>query len=165
MHSSIFNVFLPEIKQKVIELLGKEAYLNDTEINKKYIAQKIFSDKHVLEKINGMIHGAVKNDFEEFVTEHNDNPFVFKETNLLFEAGLQHFSDVIVLVTAPKEKRIQRVMQRDNLSREEVIQRMNTQWEDEEKIKHCHFMINNEEDEPLLPKVLRLVKSIKTSIY
>ncbi|GAB4204993.1 MAG: dephospho-CoA kinase [Bacteroidia bacterium] len=153
--------FLPEIKEQIIQLLGKDAYLNDKQINKNYIASKIFSDKSLLEKINHIIHSAVKKDFQTFLNEHKEKNIVFKESALIFEAKLQNNCDKIILVTAPKDIRIKRVMKRDGLSEEEILQRMDKQWNDDEKIKHCDYLIVNLEEEPLLPKVLEILNKIK----
>lgn len=153
--------FLTDVKNQIIEILGKDAYLNDKQINKNYIASKIFSDKSLLEKINHIIHSAVKKDFQTFLNEHKEKNIVFKESALIFEAGLQNNCDKIILVTAPKDIRIKRVMKRDNLSEKEILQRMNNQWNDEEKIKHSDYVIVNSEEEPLLPKVLNILKKIE----
>jgi len=153
--------FDAEIKPQIIELLGTQAYIDDKTINKKYIAEKIFSDKSLLEKINNIIHTAVKNDFQKFLNEHKDQTLIFKESALIFEAGLKNTCDKIILVTAPKEVRIKRVMKRDNLSEQEVLSRMTHQWDDEKKIPLADYVINNIETEPLLPKVLEILEDLK----
>ncbi len=161
--------FIPEVKQKVIQWLGEDAYLNETTLNRPYIAHKIFSDEVLLNRINTIIHSAVKKDFQEFVKEHSDSDaeFIFKESALIFEAQLQASCYKIILVTAPKEIRIQRIKNRDHLSDEEIVQRMSMQIEDEKKLSHADFIIyNNEnEEEPLLPKVLDILEKIKGRVY
>jgi dephospho-CoA kinase len=156
--------FLTDVKNQIIQLLGKDAYLNDKQINKNYIASKIFSDESLLKKINHIIHSAVKKDFQMFLNEHKEKNIVFKESALIFEAGLQNNCDKIILVTAPKDIRIKRVMKRDGLSEKEILQRMDKQWNDDEKIKHCDYVIVNVEEEPLLPKVLNVLKKIENDI-
>ncbi len=150
--------FLPEVKQEIIRVLGDKAYLSDKEINKKYIASKIFSDKEILNQVNGIIHRAVKKDFQAFVELHKESKCIFKESALIFEVQLINTCDKIILVTAPKAVRIQRIKKRDNLSEEEIIQRMKNQIDDEEKILRSHFIIENNEYEPLLPKVLDVIE-------
>ncbi|GIV29763.1 MAG: dephospho-CoA kinase [Bacteroidia bacterium] len=156
--------FLPDIKKQIIQLLGKEAYLNDQQINKNYIASKIFSDQLLLKEINRIIHSAVKDDFQKFLNENKEKNIVFKESALIFEAGLQNNCDKIILITAPKNIRVKRVMKRDRLSEEEILQRMDKQWDDDEKIKQSDYVIVNLEEEPLLPKVLETLKKIENDI-
>ncbi len=157
--------FIPEIKQKVIQWLGEEAYLNATTLNRPYIAHKIFSDEVLLNRINTLIHSAVQKDFQGFVKEHSDAEFMFKESALIFESQLQSSCYKIILVTAPKQIRIQRIKNRDHLSEEEIIQRMSRQIEDEKKLAQVDFIIYNNEEEPLLPKVLDILEKIKGRIY
>lgn len=153
--------FHPEIKLKVIELLGTEAYVNDHQINKKYIADKIFSDKHLLNQINEIIHNAVKEDFKNFLQTHQNSSLIFKESALIFEAHLQKNCDKIILVTAPTELRIQRVMKRDNISKEEVLNRMKHQLDDSAKISQSDYVIQNDEQQSLLVQVVRIVEDLK----
>lgn len=154
--------FHPEIKPKVIDLLGTEAYINDYQINKKYIADKIFSDKYLLSQINEIIHNAVKDDFKNFLQIHQNSSFIFKESALIFEAQLQNNCDKIILVTAPTELRIQRVMKRDNISKEEVLNRMKHQLDDSIKISQSDYVIQNDEQQSLLVQVLRIIDDLKS---
>lgn len=154
--------FHPEIKLKVIDLLGTEAYINDYQINKKHIADKIFSDKHLLNQINEIIHNAVKDDFKNFLQKHQNSSLIFKESALIFEAQLQKNCDKIILVTAPTELRIQRVMKRDNISKEEVLNRMKHQLDDSIKISQSDYVIQNDEQHSLLVQVFRILDDLKS---
>ncbi len=153
--------FLPDVKDKVITILGKDAYINDKELNKQYVSEKIFSDKKLLQDINQLIHTAVKKDFEQFKTEYTNTPFIFKESALLFEANIHKECDSIILVTAPESIRIERIKKRDHLSEQEIKKRLSVQMAEEEKIKYSNFIIQNNEAEPLLPKVLDILFKIK----
>ncbi|GIV26587.1 MAG: dephospho-CoA kinase [Bacteroidia bacterium] len=155
--------FLPEVKRQIIQILGKDAYINENTLNKKYIADRIFADSQLLNQVNQIIHSAVKQDFQEFLKEHADSDFLFKESALIFEAQLQTACHKIILVTAPREIRVQRIKQRDKLSDDEIIKRMSKQMPDEEKIKQVDFVIHNNETEPLLPKVLEIFIHLKNS--
>lgn len=156
--------FVPSVKQKIIELLGKEAYKNDFEIDKDYISSKIFSDKDLLAKINSIIHSQVKLKFQDFVNQNTEQPFVFKESALIFEAQLQSNCDKIILVTAPQSLKIQRVKERDNLTEQEIFKRMQHQWDDEKKIPLADYVINNDDKTPVLPQVLRILEYLKTTL-
>lgn len=153
--------FLPEVKAQMLELLGTEAYLSERELNRSYIARKIFSDDALRNKVNAIIHQAVRRDFYEYQKEHLEARIIFKESALIFEAGLQKDCDKIILVTAPKDIRIERIKGRDGMREEEIISRMSKQWDDEKKIPLADFVIVNDEREALLPKVLEIVEKIE----
>ena len=153
--------FLPEVKAQMLELLGTEAYLNERELNRSYIARKIFSDDALRNKVNAIIHEAVRRDFYEYQKEHLKARIIFKESALIFEAGLQKDCDEIILVTAPKDIRIERIKGRDDMREEEIISRMSKQWDDEKKIPLADFVMVNDEREALLPKVLEIVEKIE----
>jgi dephospho-CoA kinase len=152
--------FDEDISPQIIALLGKEAYLSETEINKKHISSKIFSDTNVLHQLNAIIHPAVISRFKAF-KNNNPDKLVIKETALLFEAKLESQVDKIVLVAAKDELRIQRVMKRDGLSHEDVVKKMNAQLPQEEKILRADFVITNNEEDFLITQVLTIYKELK----
>lgn len=131
----------PIIRESLIKLLGKEVYKNG-ELNRKFMADKIFNDKVLLERANAIIHPQVAEHFKKWAS-NQDFPYVLKEAAILFESGSYKQCDQVILVTAPKETKVQRVMQRDNVTREEVEARMKNQWEDSEKIKLADFTLQN----------------------
>lgn len=149
------------IKEKVIQLLGKESYLNLNEINKSYISSKIFNDTGLLHQLNEIIHPAVVENFKIYCLKHQDK-VVIKETALLFEANLTLGVDHIVVVAAHDELRIQRVMQRDKLSREIVQKKISSQLLQELKIKKADFVIYNNEEEFLITQVLKVFERLKS---
>lgn len=154
--------FHQDIKQQVITLLGKEAYINDIELNKSYIAEVIFSDKHKLQHLNAIIHPAVKQDFKLVVSKYPVNTLIIKETALLFEENIFKEVDISILVTAPIEVKIERVMKRSNLSKTEVEKRMLAQWTDERKIPLATYVITNDGKEALIPQVLAIIHLLRT---
>ncbi|MBK7817184.1 MAG: dephospho-CoA kinase [Sphingobacteriaceae bacterium] len=125
--------FVPAIKQQVIDLLGKECYADEKTLNRKFISTKIFSDTTLLKKLNAIIHPAVIKDFKAFANSY-PGTLIIKESALLFEVGLIKELDKVILVTSPLELRIERVMKRDNLSREEIMNKIKSQLSDEEKL-------------------------------
>ena len=153
--------FVKEIKQQVIQLLGKEAYINDFELNKVFIAQVIFSDKHKLQQLNAIIHPAVKQDFKSVVNQYSSETIIIKETALLFEENISKEVDASILVTAPVELKIERVMKRNHLSRIEVEKRMLAQWTDEQKKILATYVINNDGKEAVIPQVLAIMHQLK----
>ena len=154
--------FNKDIKQQVITLLGKEAYINDIELNKSYIAEVIFSDKHKLQHLNAIIHPAVKQDFKLVVSKYPVKTLIIKETALLFEENISKEVDISILVTAPVELKIERVMKRSNLSKTEVEKRMLAQWTDERKIPLATYVLTNDGKEALIPQVLAIIHQLRT---
>lgn len=150
-----------EVKKQVIELLGKEAYKTATCIDSNFISKKVFEDTALLHQLNQIIHPAVKTDFELFVKQFDSDKIIIKETALLFETGIYKTLDYSVLVTAPVELKIARVMKRNNTKREEIEKRINAQWSDEQKTPLANFVIHNNASEALIPQVLEIIKVLK----
>lgn len=150
------------VKARVINLLGKEAYSGEKELNKSFISSKIFTNTDLLHQLNAIIHPEVKNKFEEFKSA-NSGKIIIKETALLFEANLTKMVDKIVLVAAHDELRISRVMDRDGLSREDVLKKMKSQLPQEEKIKQAHYIIYNNEEEFLITQALKIYNELLSS--
>ena len=147
----------PKIKEGLIHLFGEEIYQNDT-LNKFALAQAIFSDESLREKVNALIHPIVREDFNLWALAQN-NSLVFNESAILFETGSFKNFDAIILVYAPKELRIKRIMKRDNCSENEVLKRMNSQFSDEEKYQLTEFRVLNDEQTPLLEQVEQIILS------
>lgn len=133
----------PEIKKAVQKLLGKESY-GDAGPNRPYIAQKVFADKMLLKALNGIIHPAVHRHFIHWAQQQK-SPYVVQESALIFENGSQDRYDKIILVTAPKEIRIQRAMDRDGVAREKILQRMDNQMDEMHKISKSDYLVHNVE--------------------
>jgi len=147
--------FYPDVKAAVIALLGPEAYHSANTLNKTYIASRIFSDTRLLTQLNAIVHPQVKADFLQFVALQGKR-WVVKETALLFEARLQNEVDKILVVNAPDAIRINRVVQRDGLTQEEVLKKMQSQLPQADKIAQAHFVIHNNEQESLIEQVLAI---------
>ncbi|WP_318308783.1 dephospho-CoA kinase [Flagellimonas crocea] len=130
-----------EVKSAIIELLGTEAYTKDV-LNRSYIAEKVFNNPPLLEKLNAIVHPAVREHFLDWAA-HQDSPYVIQETALIFENNAQNTYDCTILVTAPTKTRIQRVMDRDGVERHAVVDRMKNQLEDGEKLDLADYSIKN----------------------
>ena len=127
---------------KVVALFGEDI-LDKEKIDKKKIAALVFQDPEKLRKYNNIIHPEVFLHFQNWVKQYENLPLVVKEAAILFESGSYKDCDKIILVTAPKETRIKRVMKRDGVLREAVEQRMAHQWDDEKKKALSDFVIEN----------------------
>jgi len=129
------------LQKKIKMLLGPDAYGNTT-LNRSYIAEMVFNDKQLLSKLNAIVHPAVRKHFMGWATKQ-DHPFVVQETALLFENDAKNRYDKTILVTAPKEIRIQRIISRDSSTTKEILERMRNQLEDEQKIPLADFVVEN----------------------
>lgn len=142
--------------QKIVtQLQAKfgDSVIKNNQLDKKQIAAEIFQNKELLKWIESIVHPAVQKDFERWCFENKDVPFVLKEAAILIESGAYKQCDKIIVVTAPKEIRIERVMQRDGLNRQQVEARMQHQMAQEELTKHSHFIIVNDGVLDVEPKV------------
>ncbi|TDY12621.1 dephospho-CoA kinase [Meridianimaribacter flavus] len=146
------------IRRKLIALFGEKAYTNEA-LNRPYIASKIFNNKELLEQMNAIVHPKVGAHFKRWLKKQN-GAYVIKEAAIIFEEGMQSQYDCIVLVTADLEERINRVLQRDNTSREKVLAIVNNQLSDEEKIKKSDFVIVNNSIKDTKAQVLKIHKSL-----
>jgi len=136
---------------------GDESYDAAGKLNNKYIAQIVFNDQQELDKLNALVHPATFRAFEHWLnTVPTGTPYILKEAALLFESGSYRLCDKSVLVTAPVDVRIARVMERDRVSREQVESRVNKQLSDEIKKGMADYFIENKETDALIPQVLKL---------
>lgn len=129
------------LRRKIIGLLGEQSY-TDTELNRAFIATRIFNDRELLQKLNEIVHPAVRKHFIKWC-EKQDHPYVVQETALLFENGSTNLYDKTVLVTAPKDIRIDRITARDGSTKAQILQRMENQLGDEQKLALADFVIEN----------------------
>ena len=143
-----------KIKKDIEALMGKESYL-DGEPNRGYIAQKVFKDKILLRDLNNIVHPAVRRHFKSWCKRQNTT-YVIQEAAIIFENGTQKRYDKIILVTAPRDIRIQRVVDRDGITAEQVMARMDNQWPDSEKEKFSDFIIENIDLEATEGEVLKI---------
>jgi len=147
-----------KLRKKIISLLGEDAY-NEGLLNRPFIAKAVFNDKALLTALNNIVHPAVRKHFIKW-SQKQKYPYVVQETALLFENKSQDFYDKIILVTAPEEIRVKRVMNRDNSSESEVLTRIKNQLEDAVKVKLSDYIIENIALEETKAKVIELNKAL-----
>ncbi len=143
-----------ELKQLLQQHFGKETYTNG-ELNRKYLSSIVFNNPSKLALLNSIVHPATIKDATEWMQKQTA-PYTIKEAALIFESGSQAGLDKVIGVYAPAAMRISRAMQRDNISREEVISRMSKQIDEAIKMRLCDYVITNDEQELLVPQVLKL---------
>jgi len=149
-----------ELQSEIITHFGDRAF-EDGRLNRAYLAQRIFSNPEDKEVLNQLIHPKVRASFSKFA-EESSAKLVFNEAAILFETGAYSNFDKTILVTAPEETRISRVMKRDNCSREDVLSRMSNQWSDERKIPLADFVIKNGDQDKVLDQIEKIAKALLT---
>ena len=135
---------------------GALSYFDDGALNRKHIANIVFNDAEQLAKLNSLVHPATFRAFDEWVKQVRDVPYVLKEAALLFESDSYKMCDYSIMIRAPFETRIKRVMQRDGLTREEVESRNSKQFTEEKKAGLADYIINNDDVQLVIPQVLEL---------
>ena len=149
------------------EVLGKikavfgEAIFEKGQLNRQQLATIVFSNPEKLSQLNGIIHPAVKKQFTIWLDQHQSAPFVVYEAAILFESGSYQNCDSIITITTPLEDRIARVMQRDNSSREQVLDRINAQWTDEQRAAKSNFIIENTDPQNAKSQLDEILKILK----
>ena len=150
--------------QKIINAIktvfGDGIFEKET-LNRAKLAEIVFNEPEKLEKLNAIIHPAVKSDFKEWLLQNKNAPFIIYEAAILFESGNYANCDYIITVAAPIDTRIERVMKRDKTTRELIIKRMEAQWTDEQRISKSYFVIENEDLKKAKQKVEEILKILK----
>jgi dephospho-CoA kinase len=146
-----------EVKDSIKEKFG-ESIFDNTILNRAKLAEIVFADSGKLDQLNAIVHPAVRNHFKKWLLNHEASPFVIYEAAILFESGNYKNCDYIITVTAPLESRIQRVIERDKTNREQVLKRINAQWNDEQRISKSNFIIDNRNIETAKLKAEEILK-------
>lgn len=142
------------------KMFGDSCYNDDGTLNRPFLASRIFTDDNNIERVNALVHPAVKKDFEIWASEKNC-PVVAVETAVLYESGMIESVDKVLLVWADKETAIRRTIKRSGMSRNQVLSRMQKQVSSDELLLLTDFSIYNDGNTPLLPEVISLLNELK----
>jgi dephospho-CoA kinase len=143
-----------KLKSAIGQLFGKEVYENGR-LNRSFLASVVFNDKAKLEQLNALVHPATIAFGQQWAAAQT-TPYTIKEAAIFFESGSYKDMDKMIGVYAPIEMRLQRAMSRDNATEEVIRQRMDKQMNEEEKMKRCDFIIDNDETKSVIDQVLKL---------
>ncbi len=152
-----------EIIKKITDIFGSSVLLPENKINKKALANIVFNDPQKLAVLNSIIHPAVFDDFNQWL-KHQYAPYIIQESAILFENGWNKYFDKTILVTSPLELIISRVMQRDNISKQQVMERLNNQWQQSQKEKLADYIIYNDNEQFIIPQILDIHQYLVNSI-
>jgi len=146
---------------EIVQVFGEQVLLNPHEIDRKKLGEIVFKNSEELEKLNRLIHPFLKEHFINWCSSHQEHAYIIQEAAILFENGFDHLMDATITIAAPQELRLTRVMERDDLRKEEVLARMSKQWSDEAKEKAADYVIYNDASQMILPQVLKLHDKFK----
>lgn len=147
------------LRNQIIAEFGDQSYIDD-KLNRQYLSSIVFNDKEKLQKLNSFVHPATKRSSEAWIAKQS-SPYILREAALLFESGAVAGLDKVIGVYAPQALRIQRTMKRNNLSRDEVLARINKQIKEEIKMRLCDYVIINDGQQAVLPQVIQLHNKLK----
>lgn len=150
------------LKATIRKAFGEDVYINGT-LNRSYLASVVFADKNKLSLLNQLVHPVTIADAEKWMSEQHA-PYALKEAALLFESDAWKGLDKIIGVDAPEALRIHRTMQRDQITKDEVLARMHKQMNQQEKMERCHEVIINDEQTLLIPQILAIHEKLMASI-
>ena len=151
-----------EIISSINSIAGRNLYINGS-LDRMELATIIFNDNTLLEKVNSLVHPVVFDHFRKWELAQTA-PYIIMEAAILFESGATRFLDRVATVVAPVEQRVERVIQRNKLSREQVSERMRNQMDDETRIKLSDYIIYNSENDMIIPSILKIHDDILTFI-
>ncbi len=147
--------------QELKDTFGEETYI-DGVLNRAYLANLVFKNEKLLAKLNSIVHPALGRHYEQWHLQQQNVPYTIKEAAILFEMGAADHMDKVITVFAPMELRISRVIDRDDVSRESVINRISKQMPDEEKVKRADFVIMNDGSQSLIAQIIEIHKVLTT---
>jgi len=151
------------VKSKIIKHFGGGAFSNKS-INKKYLAEKIFTDSQNLRLINSILHPVVRKKIDQLAGEYfHTNNIVFIEAALIFESGIESLYDFVVLISAERGLREKRITKNSGITKNDFIRRNNWQINDEDKINKADFVFYNSGTKTELKTKAMLLLSILNS--
>lgn len=153
----------PETIREVQTIFDENVVDENGKLDRKKIASFVFNNPEKLKQLNAVIHPKVNKDFKNWLGKHQDHTYIIKEVAIIFETQSEKQFDKIILVTAPEKLRIERVMKRDNISEDEILERIKNQFPDEEKISKSDFVITNIDLKSAKKEVKKLHKLLISS--
>jgi len=150
-----------ELIQNIISAFGEDAYI-DGILNRHYLAKLVFKDNKLLEQLNGIVHPALGKDYEKWHKAQEAVPYTLEEAAILFEMGGHEKMDKVIVVSAPLDLRIKRVMERDGVERQNVLDRVSKQMPEEEKVKRADFVIKNDGNHSLIEQIVDIHRLLKS---
>jgi len=148
------------IRDQLESIFGDEIF-NNNKLDAKALSRKVFKDDSSLQKINSIVHPEVEKDFNSWVASNPNDKYLFKESALLFETGAFRHLDKTILISADKDLRINRVLERDvDRSKKEIENIISKQIDEYEASKLADVILYNNQDDLLLPRVIEEIERL-----
>ena len=144
------------VKQKIASSISNDVFNTEGVIINRRLAEIVFNNPEALAILNGIIHPMVRNDFLEWLQRNHREVYILHEAAILYESGFYKDFDKVITVSAPEKLRLKRVMDRDDVGREQVLDRITNQWSDQKKVELADYVIINDGKEMVIPQVLRI---------
>ena len=152
------------VRQQIIEIFGNDIYDFSDKLNRALLAEIVFNDAEKLQQLTNIVHPAIKTDFKKWIANHSNERLLFQESAILFESGFYTLFDKIIVVTASEKTRTERVMLRDNITRQQVRERMARQLPEKKLLTHADFIIRTDDQQSLEEKVEEIITEIRAGI-
>lgn len=149
------------VKHQVASLFGNQVINPMNQVDRKALANIVFNNKEKLAELNNLIHPLVEEDFARWCEIHKNENYILHEAAILFESGFNRLFDATIMVAAPDELCIERVMARDGITKEMVIERMQNQWPQEKKMELSEYVVVNDNHTLVIPQVIAIHKAIR----
>jgi dephospho-CoA kinase len=146
----------PEITKIITDKLGDDLLSDNGKIDRNDLAKIVFNNTELLQWLNSVIHPRVRKHFFEWVSNNETSPYIIQESAIMLETGFSKYFDKVVVITCPVEERINRVLSRDKMTREQILDRMENQWPEELKVKKADLVINNDDHTLAIPQIVEL---------
>lgn len=155
----------PKLRASLIDLFGEKVYDENKQLNRGWLGSFVFGKPDLLAKLNAIVHPATGADFLRWIQHYREkapNGILFKEAAILYESGAYKGTQAVVSVYAPKRLRLERVLARDNTTREQILTRMGKQWPEQEKLRRASYIIYNDGQHSLILQTLEMIQALKT---
>ncbi len=145
-----------QLKSQIIEAFGYDAYNRDKQLNRSYLATVVFNNPKKLQVLNSLVHPAVLEDYRNWFSEQNNVPYTIKEAALMFETDSHKSMDCIIVVTCPINLRIDRIVKRDHMKRDEVLKRIENQMSDKQRLEKAQYRVKNDGKQSIIKQTIDL---------
>jgi dephospho-CoA kinase len=149
-----------ELKKAIISNFGWDAYTRNDDLNREYLAKVVFNNQNQLEILNSIVHPAVESDYEQWAIQHKDEPYSLKEAALLFESNSFKTLHKVIVVNSPIETRIERIIKRDHVKREDILKRIQNQTTDRQRMSMADWIIYNDGVHSLIEQTMKVHNQI-----
>ncbi len=149
----------PVVVNSIKKLFGEDIYVKGN-LDRKKVAELVFTNRILLEKLNKIVHPEVKRHFDNWLKINSQHRIIFQEAAIIFESGANNYLDKVIGVIAPLETRIRRIKERDGVNKKSILNRIGNQISDNELIQKCDYLIYNNDKELIVPQIQAITEKL-----